>query len=191
MEFDNAKEVWAQVKNPHARPASESLGQVRSQAAELERAIRIRDRIEIGVAIAMFPVFGALAVFASNQLSQLGAAVVAFGCLLIPVRLRLAREPLSTDPTQPLALALAQELTRVKAQQRLLESVLWWYLAPLGVGVILFLAGAFQQWIPRVLCAVVVVVSYGYLWRLNRNASRIQLAPRARELEQWLTSLES
>jgi hypothetical protein len=94
------------------------------------------------------------------------------------------------DPGLPLAQSLRAELDRIRAQERLLGSVAWWYLAPLGAGVILFMAGAPVAPLFKVGYAAVVVLFFGWLLRLNLEAVRRDLRPVARELESWLAGLD-
>lgn len=190
MEFERLPELWRQQREPGtSRSPKDALAAVRREAVALERTIRNRDRLECGIALVMLPIFAWLTFAARHDISRIGAAIIALGCLLIPVRLHLAREPMSTDPGQPLTLALAQELARVRAQQRLLASVAWWYFGPLGLGVVLFVAGGLASAWLKAGFTLVIVLFYGWLWRLNQAANRSQLAPRARQLESWLASL--
>ncbi|HUP23330.1 MAG TPA: hypothetical protein VNB06_10370, partial [Thermoanaerobaculia bacterium] len=117
------------------------------------------------------------------------AAIVALACVVIPVRLRLPRRRLP-DPGLPLAQSLRAELDRIRAQEGLLGSVAWWYLAPLGAGVILFMAGAPVAPLFKVGYAAVVVLFFGWLLRLNLEAVRRDLRPVAHELEGWLADLD-
>jgi hypothetical protein len=187
MDFDQLGETWRRRGGAGGSPVK-ALEAVQQRATSLRRIVRRRDRIEIGVALLMLPLFGWLAIASRNDVSRAGAAIVAVACALIPFRLRAARRP-ESDPGQPLLVRLRQELSQVEAQDRLLSSVAWWYLAPLGVGVILFVGGtASRTW--GAVYAVVVIAVYTWLYHLNRRAVVTELQPRARELQDWISHLE-
>ena len=190
MNFDRLGEVWRrEAGGVPPRSSAEELEAVRARASGLERIVRQRDRIETGVSLAVLPVFAWVAVETPHALSALGAAIIAVACVLIPIRLRMARRR-APDPAQPVALALRAELSRIRAQERLLGSVAWWYLTPLGAGVILFMAGAPVSPLLKAGYTAVVVAFYGWLLHLNLRAVRRDLQPVARELESWLASLD-
>lgn len=188
MDFEQLGETWRHLPASAAESPMDALAQVQRRALELRQVVRRRDRIEIGVALVMLPLFAWLAVVGRTEVSRVGAAIVALACLFIPLRLRAARLP-QADPGQPLLTRLRQDLAQIHAQERLLSTVLWWYFAPLGAGVILFVGGTVPvAW--AVVYGVVVVGIYYWLLRLNRQALRTQLGPRARELQEWISHLE-
>lgn len=188
MEFDQLGDAWRRRQAGADASPMEALAAVQRRALEIRRVVRIRDRIEIGVALVLLPLFGWLAVAGQSDVSRLGAAIVAIACVVIPLKLRAARRP-EADPGQPLLARLRQELAQIEAQDRLLSSVAWWYLAPLGIGVILFVGGmASPLW--GGVYAVVVITLYTWIHQLNRRAVRAELHPRARELQGWISHLE-
>jgi hypothetical protein len=184
MKFEDLGAVW---KDDAGRPAAIDLAVIRERADGIDRAVRRRDRGETIVALALAPVFGVMAWLATSTLSTVGAAIVAVACLLIAVRLKLARrrEP---DHALPAVQAVEVQLAAIRAQQRLLGTVAWWYLTPLGVGVILYFAGSPAPVWTKVAYGVAVVVLYGWLLRLNLAAARRNLEPVAIDLERWLDS---
>ena len=190
MNFDQLGEVWRrETGGAPARSPAEELAAVRGRAAELARIVRRRDRIETGVALAMLPIFAWKAAASDHPLSVLGAAVIAVACVLIPVRLRMARHR-AADPAQPVALALRAELARVRAQERLLGSVAWWYVGPIAVGLLLSTAGGTASPLFKAGYAAVVVAMCAWVLHLNRRAVREEIRPVAEELESWLAGLD-
>jgi len=190
MEFGDLKDVWRRTVTAGEPTAAgeREVEKMLERARELERGVRRRDRWETGVALALLPVFGWFAYAASDPLARIGGALVALSCVVIPIRLRMARRG-APDPGLPTAEFLRAELARVRAQSRLLGTVLWWYLAPLGLGVVLFFAGGrLPVWVTG-LYAAVVAVFFAYLFRLNRRAVAEELGPRERELERLLGAL--
>ena len=117
MEFEQLGESWKQWHGTTPVAPAEALQQVQQRAGQLRRVVRRRDRVEIGIALLMLPLFGWLAFVGRTEVSQIGAAIIAIACLVIPIRLRAARRA-EPDAGQPLLSRLREELAQVEAQQR-------------------------------------------------------------------------
>jgi hypothetical protein len=186
MSLEDLEAAWGR-RLADVGPAGDTLRElerVRKRARQLEAVVRRRDRIETVCALALVPVFGYFALHAAAPLSRLGSAVLAVACALIPVRLRLARKR-APDPSLPVATFLRRHLELAGRQRRLLSSIAVWYLAPLGIGVVLFVAGTAPLWWTAAY-ALLVGVFFAYLYRANRAAVRVEIEPRERELRLWL-----
>ncbi|TVR61019.1 MAG: hypothetical protein EA422_13030 [Gemmatimonadales bacterium] len=68
-------------------------------------------------------------------------------------------------------------------QIRLLQSVLWWYVLPLLMGVILVFGGAMGPGLATALYSVGLAVFGAGVYWLNQQAVRLELLPRYRELD--------
>lgn len=190
MQFEDLPRLW-QATGADAAIPDALLADVTRRSRDLARDVRRRDRLETLCALFVAPVFAACVVFGAHPVARLGAAILAIACLLIPLRLRSARRLFeTTSPDRPLHAFLKDERERVLAQERLLRSVLWWYLLPLGVGVVLFFGGGVRSLAPAIAYGIVVVAFYGWLYRLNQRAVADELEPRLRDLEAALASLE-
>jgi hypothetical protein len=187
VEFETLSELWLREAGPATDPGQ--LAPVLDRLQALERTVRRRDWLETGSALAMIPIFVWVAATTSSILARAGALVIVAACVLIPLRLRAARRG-PFDRGDAIADALRHELDRVRAQERLLRSVVWWYLFPLGLGLALFILGSVPSlWVAAGLIAVVAWL-YAQIWRLNQRSIERQLEPRIRELLSWLASLE-
>ena len=187
MTFDDLGAAWRRQGGGAASGSqlARELAAVKTRARELEVVVRRRDRIETAVSLLLLPIFGFFALRDGSLLVRAGSAIVALSCIAIPLVLRSARRR-GGDLGQPVASFLQVELELVLRQRRLLLSVPFWYLGPLGVGVILFFAGASPSlWITAAYAAVVVVF-FVALYRLNRRAVASELDPRASELRLWI-----
>ncbi len=191
MDFEHLGETW---RNRSADVSSDStsllISRIRQRALELETIVKRRDRIETWSALIVFPVFTWVSVVGRFTVSRIGSGILAAACLFIPIWLLLARRP-APDPSLPLCTALAMERARVEGQVRLLKNVVWWYLLPLGLGVVLFLAGPWSS--PWQLTAIILSVGalYGWIYRLNMRAVRLELLPRLQELDQAIASFQN
>jgi hypothetical protein len=187
MTLEDLRRAWGRgggAGAPESDPAGE-LRAVRARARELEDVVRRRDRRETLVALALLPIFTYFAFQAAGGVTRLGAVILAVSCLAIPLRLRAARR-VAVDPSLPVAEFLRLELDLVLRQRRLLLTVPLWYLGPLGVGVILFFAGASRSPWLTALYAAVVIAFFLWLWRLNRTAVVQDLEPREKDLRLWI-----
>jgi hypothetical protein len=182
MDFEAMSDAWRREGAGPASDPRQELETVRARAAGLRRAVRRRDWTETGVALVLLPIFVLLAVKTAQPLSAIGAAIVAAACVLIPVRLKLAR-PATIDRSGPVTQVLRAELAAIDAQERLLRGVAWWYFSPIGAGVILFMFGAPVPLAFKILYGGVVVALFLWLIELNRRAVRRVLRPMARQLE--------
>lgn len=184
-DFDAARGAWRRDDPvPPGEPAR-LLDAARVRLAAMDRAIRRRDRLESAVALVLAPIFAVVAWRTPHLVSAAGATILAAACLFIPVHLRRARR-LPGDRGGPLVATVRAELARVHAQERLLRTVLWWYLLPLGLGVLLLVGGAPVSTSFKTIYGALVVAFGGYLYVLNRRAVRADLEPVSRELTEWL-----
>lgn len=169
------------------------LALVRSGATRFGRQLRWRDRIEVAacvvVAAVMIP-----AAFRGPWLARAGAIVILAGLVLVAFRLWHAQRlggPGANDPSLSVADALRAELRRVNVQISLLESVAWWYVAPLMGGAVLLVAGSHPaSWFTAGYVLAAALIAWLVI-ALNMRAVRRQLRPKRDELAALLAQLES
>jgi positive regulator of sigma E activity len=199
MNFEDVGRVWReQGTGDFQRRKIESLSAVRSRLARATRTIRRRDFRETVAALVMIPFFIRATLDAPSTLWAIGSTLVVLSCLFIPIRLWLARRR-DRDATElSVREALEVEVERIRDQERLLSSVLLWYVAPPLTGILLMVLGgsvnaAGDPVSPRfrAVYAVIVVVLGWFVVSLNRRAVRLRLRPLREELESWLAGLEA
>jgi cobalamin synthase len=167
------------------------LALVQSGSRKLDRQIRSRDWREAiagiiaGVIIAPGAVRG-------PALARVGVWMVLAGLVFVMWRLYRARRiggRGGDDPSLSVADALRAEGRRLDAQIELLESVWWWYVAPLSIGVILLTVGVRgASWFTLAYTVVVALVACGIV-ALNLRVVRRDLRPRRVELTALLAEL--
>jgi len=193
MSLDEYAESWIESGSGGGEPAAgeELLARVRERSEAFERRIRRRDLRESAAAVFVVVVFGYETITAGSWLSRMGAALVMTGALYVMWRLRRARP--DEDPAaagRPVADRLRIRLRQVEEQVRLHETVLWWYLAPLGVGSVMFVVGLGSGlWATLTTLAVIAVLSE-YVRRANGRLVRSDLRPRRERLARLLRELE-
>jgi hypothetical protein len=188
-DFERLASGWRDQGVRADRDPDRELANVKERAMKLERQIRLRDRLEAGAAMVALPAFIWAAIETPYPISRTGALLIAVACIVIPIRLRLARRP-PPDPAAPIATSLRAELVRVRAQEQLLKTVGWWYVGPLAVGLLLLVNGAgapgwFEIGFSGGATAFLIAV-----YRANRRVVDQKLVPQANQLESWIASLE-
>lgn len=193
MTLDEYRETWQRQGTVAGERADEEelLARVKRRAEAFDRKIFWRDVREIGAAVLVAGLFGWWAVDADAVLVRAGALVVVAGAVLVVWRIRRARSDGSAEvAARPVADRLRAEIRRVDAQIELLETVLWWYVAPPAAGLALMIVGGDAAgWSTLLQLAVVGVLGAG-VWWLNRRAVRRGLRPRRRELVELLREVE-
>jgi hypothetical protein len=171
------------VETSRALDDGDILALVQSESRRLDRRIRRRDAREL-IAAAIGGLLIAPGMFRGPLLSRIGAAIVICGLVVIAVRLARARniDSAASDASLSVVAALEAELRRVDAQIALLESVLWWYVAPVLAGAFMIVAGSLGA--SRITLAygvAVMLLAWGIV-ALNARAARRVLHPRRAEL---------
>lgn len=191
MQFEELPTLWRRRPSPPAACGPADLvSRLAERSRTLDAQVRRRDRLEIGVALALVPVFGAAAVLSPILVSRVGAAILALTCLAIPWRLLAARRGVPSSPLdRPLVDFAREERERVLAQRRLLASIVWWYLLPLYVGIVLIVGGV-QPLGRTAAYAVVSAAVYAGIYALNRRAIANELDPRLTELGELLADAD-
>jgi hypothetical protein len=192
MMLDDAKRWWWSPEERSGPELSdeEILALVAEKARVLDRTVRARDRRETLAAAVVVVLFAPL-LLAPCWLGRAGAALVLAGCAITVVRLwRTRRRHAVAHAGLPLAEVLRAERAKVEAQARLLESVLWWYIAPFALGAVMVVAcREGSRWFTVGYAAFVAALSWG-IWHLNQRAVRDELRPRGEELTRLLRQME-
>lgn len=173
------------------------LKSVRAKQQAFRRAIFWRDVREVGVAALLVPFFihGGWKTHWTLYLCAFGCLVVG-GFILLDRYHQRKRRPERQDSLLECTLS---SLNEVSHQIWLLENVLWWYLLPLGVPLLIFFSAtslSSSQPVPAQLSGLLgkiglVGLVYGGIYALNRWAVKWDLAPRRRELESLMLDLQT
>jgi hypothetical protein len=194
---DDFKQAW-QSQTAQTRLTIDAdllLQEVRRNQRFFALTIFWRDVREIGVGIAMIPVW----LYMGTQLSLPWTwyltipALVWIVVYMLLDRLRQRRP----QPGDSLIQGLENALAQVGHQIWLLRNVLWWYLVPLAVPMLAFVghvavlrnSGGWSTVMVLAPVVVVVVVVFAFVYWLNQYAVRTELEPRRLELEKLLASL--
>jgi CubicO group peptidase (beta-lactamase class C family) len=202
MNFEDFQKSWQSQNSGKTISinADVLLNEVRRNQQQFRATIFRRDMIEVLVAAVLVPIFGWW-----GWKGQWTAYLCAFGCLVVGAYFLIDRrrqKKKTPDRHGSLKECAITSLAEVNHQIWLLKNVLWWYLLPIYVPLVMFfLEMAWRTQAPIAARIVVLMTSlfmvgftsvmYAGIFWLNQFAVRKNLEPRQRELEKLLNELDS
>jgi hypothetical protein len=184
--------TWKDVRDQWQRsavtplPASTVKDTLR-RAQRLQRRILWRDGLETVVALALLPiVFGWLlkAIHMHAIVPGASAALLLAWLLYVPWRLWRSRRLLPRkDPGLPLQRYLELERQAMLSQARMLEEIVWWYVAPWAVGIAGLTLGN-RGLTTASLSHLAIVFALGvFIVHLNKRAARRTFRQRISDID--------
>jgi hypothetical protein len=198
MNFEELQKSW-QAQDAGRKITIDAdllLKEVRHNQRRFRRTIFWRDVREVGVAAVLVPVFIAAGLKISWTLHLCAFGCLAVGGYLLVDRWRQKRKtPEVGGSLKDCAAAL---LAEVSHQIWLLKNVLWWYLLPILVPILVFYGWVAWQVPAPVIVKITrllpqtgfVVALYAFIYWLNQLAVRKSLEPRRQELETLLKEID-
>lgn len=194
MNDDELKNLWRQqsLRMPDISEA-QVISAMQKQASQLRRRLDARDLRELvacGIVIIIFGIFY-FTVY-REPIPRLGDLIVIGSTIFIGWKLVHTRR--STPPAPPGATtveSLRAELYSVRTQSRLLGSVLWWYLLPMFIGVLVSTWGLPINLHAKIVSTLVFIAVDAFVYWLNQWARSKQLLPVEAQLESLLRSAET
>ncbi|NBV22619.1 MAG: class A beta-lactamase-related serine hydrolase [Proteobacteria bacterium] len=187
MNDDALKKLWQEqsFRPPPVLPDREQIAAVKKRMKGFDRTISWRDFGEVAACLFSFLYFGWDLIFRNNSLlTQAGCVVLIASAVFISWKLIASKRRLpKPEPSAPIFVAVKVELQKVENQIGLLESVAWWYLLPMFVGVMLHHWGSSAPADSKLAYSAVVFVLFGFIYWLNQRAVQGKLLPLKRELE--------
>jgi hypothetical protein len=199
MNDEELKNLWRQqtLRAPNLSPA-QLIPAMHEQTARLRRTLNARDLRELIACAVVIIVFGCFffLLHAPAPISRLGDLIVIGSSIFIAFKLIHARR---TTPSAPAGATIVEslraELNAVRAQSRLLRTIAWWYLLPLGIGILLCTWGGFTgelgNFFFNSIYTLAALVLFFWIYRLNQHAVALQLAPLEAQLLSLLHSAET
>jgi len=211
MNFDDFQKSWQ--SQDAAKKISINvdvlLNEVRRHQQCFRRTIFWRDVREVGVAAVLVPVFIAVGLKISWTLHLCAFSCFVVGAYFLVDRWRQRKN--TPDLQGSLKDCAASSLADVSHQIWLLKNVLWWYLLPFFVPMVLFFGWTVWSMpvpmdtmpvaakIPFLLFKILFLLFLvgfvglvdGWVYWLNQSAVKKSLEPRRRELENLLAGLET
>lgn len=208
MNFEDLQKSWQSQDSAKklSLNAEVVLAEVRRNQQQFRATILRRDLAEISVAAVLVPIFIVLGMFNGWPLF-----LCAFGCFVVGAyfavdRWRQRRK--SPESHHSLKDCVGASLVEVNHQIWLLKNVLWWYLLPIYVPLMIFfgwcvwhlpnssavlaarIAMIGVKLVVFLVAGVFVTALYWGIYWLNQSAVKKRWEPRRRELESLLNEIE-
>jgi CubicO group peptidase (beta-lactamase class C family) len=186
MHDEALKKLWQgqRIDTPPTFGDEKLIAAMQRKMKSFDRTIFWRDWRENLAAIFVAIFFGGTFFTVSAPMARIGCVILVLASAFIcwyPMHKK--RGVAKAEPDAPMTEALQSELQKVEVQIGLLRSILWWYLLPLGVGVLLFSFGDSRSPSFNLGFPVVVIALYAFIYWLNQRAVEKQLLPLKREIE--------
>lgn len=193
MNDDELKKLWQQQPlRESALSAPQLVSAMQSKTTLLRRCLDARDLRELLACGVTVIVFGYYFFNERAPISRLGWLIVIGSLIFIAGKLIRTRR--MTPPAPPGATvveSLRAELAAVRAQSRLLGSVLWWYLLPGFIGLLVATWGMPIHFLAKIPATLFYFAVYAFIYWLNQWARSKQLLPLEAQLESLLHSAET
>lgn len=194
MTDDELKAIWKVSKERIKTVNLNTLkvNYMNEQIKKFEQTVRRRNNQEIIVAIGLIVWFGIYAYIKPEPLAKVGALFIVLYCLNVIYQLRRTE---SKQPNFDMMRSMKEQLVDyqkyVKAEQKLLTNVLYWYLLPMLPGLILFLIGTGVTLTQGIIYfGVVVPLGFSLVAYMNKQAVLRRTRPLLEDIAKTLDSLE-
>ncbi|WP_125557650.1 hypothetical protein [Pseudoalteromonas rubra] len=197
MKLDDLKHNFAQQieTNSSEKKLALQIDELKVKTKKYQRDIKMRDFMEISISLLLIPVWLYGLTISFNWVQSLGCILATLTSLYIPYKLLRARR-LSPCKDDSIRAYLRQEQQRLTQQKRLLESIVWWYIAPIFVSVMLITLGAnmddngvIQLDTHMQLYYLVVLLGMVGIYFWNKRAAEKRFGPLLERVEQQLNEL--
>jgi hypothetical protein len=192
MNDDELKKLWQQQPLRETPSTAQLISAMQNKTTQLRRCLYACDLRELSACAFVMIVFGYFAFKERAPIARLGYLIVVGSMIFIAWKLAHARRAASpAPPGATIVESLRAELNSVRAQSRLLGSVLWWYLLPPGIGLLVATWGAQINLHAKIPSTMVFIAVYALIYWLNQRARSKQLLPLEAQLESLLHSAET
>jgi len=197
MKLDDLKQDWQ--KNIEQVSTSENLNEVinmlEKETTKIDKEIKRRDFLEISIAVLLIPVWILGLFISKGSIQTLGYIIAIASCIYIPYKLISAKK-ITAPKLSNIKTFLESEKQKIAQQKQLLESVVWWYIAPLTISIVLITLGGTvnETGLPSMNdhlfiyygCLVLLIVG---IYFLNKRAAKKKFGPLLTNIEQRLSEI--
>ena len=199
MKLDDLKQDWQQTVSSQSTDddLTKVVATLEKETTKVDKEIKRRDLLEISIAFLLIPFWLYGLSNSAGTMQTIGFCIAIISCLYIPYRLTKAKK-VSELRSSSIKDFLIREQQKVQQQKRLLESIVWWYIAPLTLSIVLITLGAtvddsgmfhVNTYLQKYYSALVLLIIGVYL--LNKRAAKKKFTPLLKNIERRLTELES
>jgi Flp pilus assembly protein TadB len=165
---------------------------INNKLLSLEKDIQSRDKLELLACLAVCLIFGYI-LFASHSMwKQIGSAILILSAIFIAYKLKSTQIRSKSDTVKcnhSMEQHLKLELKQVRSQKKMLRNIVWWYIAPIVVGLSFFTMGFESGVVIQIIYMCVVIILSAVVWQLNQRVVRSKFDPLIKEIEEAIQSL--
>lgn len=199
MKLDDLKNDWQQAITSDEAPdnLTEVISMLEKETSKIDKEIKRRDIVEIAIALLLIPVWIYGLLNSASTIQTIGCWIAIASGLYIPYKLMSAKKVTSTT-NDSIKEFLLNEKQKLSQQKQLLESIVWWYIAPITAAILLITLGANvdESGIPQI--SEQMTTYYGFvallivgIYFLNKRAAKKKFGPLLDKVEQRLAELAS
>lgn len=194
MNDEQLKAIW-QTSNErlqHINLHAIKMNKMNEQIKKFEKNITKRNNLETIVAIGLIALFGIYAYIKPTMFAKIGAIMTMLYCLNVIYQLRKteAKQP-NFDITSSLKEQLLEYQAYVKAEQKLLNTVLYWYLLPTIPCMVFFLVGTGITLLAGFLYfGIFMPLCFALVYYMNQKAVKRKTEPLLTDIAKMLKTLE-
>jgi len=197
MKLDDLKQNWQKAIKTESAPENidEVIKMLEQETKKLDKEIKRRDFVEILICVFLMPVWVYGIMTSVSTMQTIGCITAILTGLLIPYRLLLARK-IDVKKTDGMKDFLKQEKQKLLNQKLMLESIVWWYIAPITISILLITLGSNinEQGLPVIpdnmywYYASVALLVVG-IYFMNKREAKKRFGPLLEKVEQRLADI--
>jgi CubicO group peptidase (beta-lactamase class C family) len=193
MNDNELKKLWQQQPLRDPPSAAQLISAMQNKTTLLRRTLDARDFRELLVCAVLIIIFGWFYFTVYREpIARVGDLIVIGSTIFIAWKIVHTRR--TTPPAPPGATiveSLRAELKSARAQSRLMGSVLWWYVLPPTVGLLIATWGLPIDLAAKIFSTLMFVAVDAFIYWLNRWARSKQILPLEAQLQSLLHSAET
>jgi hypothetical protein len=160
------------------------------QLTGIDKKLKNRDMLEMAAAVLVGVFFSVQFYLTDSLQTKIGSSILVFSSLLITYKLLAARKtPLQEYAGNTTKSFLLASRNKVQNQIRLLRNVLYWYLLPLYLGLIVFITSTTGGLLISIIYIPLVTFFFYKIYQMNKKAAAA-LRPTIVEIDQALQQME-
>lgn len=197
MKLDDLKHDWQSAIHSDSTPSDfdKVIDMLEQETTKIDKEIKRRDILEISIALLLIPVWTYGLVTSVSTMQSVGLVIAIISSLYIPYRLISARK-VNAQKSDSIKAFLLQERQKLQQQKQMLESIVWWYIGPLTLAILLITLGSNvnEAGLPQVPAnmywyygSVALLMVGTYL--LNKRAAKKKFSPLLDNIEKRLAQI--
>lgn len=190
MNNEDLKFIWGKHNNgEHITIDEEKLiDYIENNYYGIKKAVERRKWIESLAAVFVIFFFVYLAVTGNNLLIRIGSLIIVFSALLVIYKMQKYNPHKKSNYGNSIFENIKESLTILRSEANFLNSVLYWYILPFQIGIIMFFL-SFELNIFTLLLIIFSMLVSAIIYYLNINLVKKTIKPQIEVLEKNLKIL--